>query len=120
MVIIFVSLLFSEFREPTTQERKEKLDKYISFDAETGRECCGVCKVSYATHRSHDSYRVLLNHIEAKHVKVISYFCPYCKKGFYSANQKSGHITTSHREQHRKSKMYYKRFGAKLDPSVQM
>ena len=74
----------SDYFEPTENERKAKLDNYIFYDPETGRETCKICKTSYSTKNVNDGYRILLNHIEAKHVKIKAYPCHYCEKSFCS------------------------------------
>lgn len=102
--IHFPSLYFAVFVEPSPRERRERLAKYVSFDPDLGREVCGICKISYTPKNNFVALRILLNHIEAEHLRVISYFCPYCQRGFYNPNQKSSHIATYHREEHRMSK----------------
>ena len=84
------------------------LSKYIEFDQEAGRHTCAICKGDYVTRAKNpeNAYKVLLNHIEAKHLRIKAYFCPYCHKGFFCMSQKSCHITTFHREEHRLTKLY--------------
>ena len=94
---------FAEYFEPSVEERRARLDKYVEYDQVAGTHFCGICKESYGAkckNRS-DAKAVLLNHIEAKHLRISAYFCPYCDRSFYSMSQKTCHISTKHREEHR-------------------
>ena len=94
---------FSDYFDPTEQRRKEVLEKWIYYDNETQRHTCSLCKMAYTTKNQNDGYRILLNHLEAKHLRIKgAYPCHYCERGFFSKHQRTNHIHNLHRDLHKK------------------
>merc|ERR1712004_579996 len=93
-----------DYFDPTEQRRKEVLEKWIYYDDETQRHTCSLCKMAYTTKNQNDGYRILLNHLEAKHLRIKgAYPCHYCERGFFSKHQRTNHIYNTHRDKHKLS-----------------
>jgi hypothetical protein len=94
---------FSNYFEPTDSVRKHMLGRWIFNDQITGRATCSICKVSYNTKVASDSYKLLLNHLESKHLKIQAYPCHYCERSFFSKHQRTRHYHKSHRGEHKQA-----------------
>ena len=83
-------------------QKKVRLAHWIAYDPESGFHTCAECNQSYTQYNPNKATRLLLDHIEATHVKIEAYPCSYCTKRFYTSCSRSRHICKCHQGQHKK------------------
>lgn len=94
-----------QYYEPTEEERRRKCEPWILYDEEDGG-ClkCAECPATYRHLKQSVSLNKILNHIEAKHIRIKAYPCQFCDQTFYSKHQRVDHISGKHRTENKMAK----------------
>ena len=81
-----------------TADRKEHLDKIVTLDPITKYWSCQICNHSVSRKT------IAIDHIERKHIRLLSYPCQYCDQMFTCLSLRRTHTHSHHREQNKMAK----------------
>ena len=88
------------FKNMNQSERMKQLNQMVSLDPLSKQWICPVCNTSTSRKDS------VIDHIERKHVQLLSYPCKYCDSSFTSSGQKRSHISIKHQRQNKMAKIF--------------
>ena len=83
--------LIKEISTMDRSQRKEFLDNLVFHNTITDRWSCRIC------HNSYTRKFTVVDHIEEKHLQLLSYPCDFCEAQFTSSNLKRQHQRINHR-----------------------
>ena len=84
--------LIKEISTMDRSQRKEFLDNLVFHNTITDRWSCRIC------HNSYTRKFTVVDHIEEKHLQLLSYPCDFCEAQFTSSNLKRQHQRIIHRK----------------------
>ena len=84
--------LIKEISTMDRGQRKEFLDNLVFHNTITDRWSCRIC------HNSYTRKFTVVDHIEEKHLQLLSYPCDFCEAQFTSSNLKRQHQRVIHRK----------------------
>jgi len=84
--------LIKEISTMDRRQRKEFLDNLVFHNTITDRWSCRIC------HNSYTRKFTAVDHIEEKHLKLLSYPCDFCEAFFTSSNLKRKHQNEIHKK----------------------
>jgi len=83
--------LIKEISTMDRSQRKEFLENLVFHNTITDRWSCRIC------HNSYTRKFTVVDHIEEKHLQLLSYPCDFCEAQFTSSNLKRQHQRINHR-----------------------
>ena len=84
--------LIKEISTMDRRQRKEFLDNLVFHNTITDRWSCRIC------HNSYTRKFTVVDHIEEKHLQLLSYPCDFCEAHFTSSNLKRKHQNEIHKK----------------------
>ena len=73
----------------SSQRRAKRLTMITKDDS--GQDMCAICGAQFVYSKT------LHDHIDARHLQFMAYFCKYCSKKFTSRGNKYAHESIIHR-----------------------